>query len=110
MTELLKMSENDLLEAVIDLAETFKWRVFHVRPGLDRHGRWTTAMSGSDAAGWPDLCMVRERVIWAELKSADGRLTPAQQDWLFALTHANAETHVWRPYQWRDGTIEEVLR
>ena len=110
MKQALAMTEAELLSATIQLAETLGWRVFHVRPGLDRHGRWSTAMSGTEAAGWPDLCMVRDRIIWAELKSERGRTTPSQQDWIFALTRAGGETHIWRPVHWTDGTIEATLR
>ena len=42
-----QMSEAELLRNVIELAELFKWRVAHFRPGMNRRGHWSTAMSGS---------------------------------------------------------------
>ena len=52
--------------------------------------------------------MVRERVVFAELKSAKGRVTPDQQKWHDRLREAGAEVHVWKPANWDDLT--EVLQ
>jgi hypothetical protein len=112
VTELLKMSEAELQDAVIDLAHALKWRVAHFRSVAVKHGDrvvYETPVQ-ADGAGFPDLVLVRDRVLFCELKSDLGRLAPAQQDWLFALSKADAECHVWRPLQWRNGTIEDVLR
>jgi hypothetical protein len=104
------MSEAELLSNVIALAEHLKWRAVHFRPGMNRRGVWATAMSGSQAAGWPDLTLCRDRLIAVELKADKGRLTPAQSDWAAALVNAGVEYHCWRPADWLDGTIERVLR
>jgi hypothetical protein len=106
----IRMSEADLLSNVIELAELFKWRCVHFRPGMNRRGHWSTAMSGTHAAGWPDLVLCRERLVAVELKSARGSVTPEQQSWLAALARVGVEVHVWRPEQWSDGTIERALR
>lgn len=67
----------------------FGWRHVHVRPIQDkRTGRWTTAMSPRDAAGWPDFMAVHEPsgiCLAAEIKSETGRRlapTPEQLGWL----------------------------
>ena len=73
------------------------------------NGSWRTATQG-DGKGWPDLVLVRDRVLYVELKSATGRLSEDQSEWLLALEKAHVEVHVWRPEQWTDGTIESVLR
>jgi hypothetical protein len=104
------MSEAELLRCVIDLAELLKWRCAHFRPGMNRRGVWSTAMSGSQAAGFPDLVMTRDRLVMVECKSQVGRTTDAQKDWLAALSDAGIEVYVWRPESWLDGTIEAVLR
>jgi hypothetical protein len=106
----IQMSEAELLSNVIELAELFKWRCVHFRPGMNRRGHWSTAMAGTQAAGWPDLVLSRERLVAVELKSERGTVTPAQQGWLAALTRVGVEVHVWRPEQWSDGTIEAALR
>jgi len=110
--EQIQSSEKELQSAVIERAQARGWRVAHFRTVPVQHGSriiYQTPVQ-ADGAGFPDLCMVRDRVIWAELKSDTGRLEVAQQDWLFALSHADAECHLWWPRHWRDGTIEEVLR
>jgi hypothetical protein len=60
--------------------------------------------------GLPDLLLVRERVVFAELKTEKGRLSEEQGRWLFRLDAAGAEAHVWRPADWRSGVVERVLR
>jgi hypothetical protein len=110
-TALVQMTEAELLSNVLGLAEILKYRCVHMRPGMNRRGRWSTAMSGTQAAGWPDLFMVRrEHALAVELKSERGRTTPEQLDWLACLCNAGIETFVWRPADWLDGTIESVLR
>lgn len=91
---------------VIELAHLFGWRVAHFRPALTKHG-WRTPVS-ADGKGFPDLVLVRrKRLIFAELKSQRGRLSPEQRDWWEALTHV-AEAYVWRPSDW--PAIEAELR
>lgn len=104
------MSEAELLRNVIDLAELFKWRCAHFRPGQNRRGVWSTAMSGSQAAGFPDLVMIRDRLLMVELKAEKGRMTPEQLDWAASLANAGVEVYCWRPSQWISGEIEAVLR
>lgn len=104
------MSEAELLRNVLDLAELLKWRCAHFRPGMNRRGVWSTAMSGSQAAGYPDLTLCRDRLVMVECKAERGRTTPDQQDWLAALANAGVEQYVWRPSNWLSGEIEAVLR
>ena len=108
-TTTVRMSENELLDCVLETAALFGWRSMHQRPGRLANGSWRTATQG-DGKGWPDLVLVRDRVLYAELKSATGRLSEDQSEWLLALEKAHVEVHVWRPEQWTDGTIESVLR
>ena len=109
-TALTQMSEAELLTNVIELAELLKWRAVHFRPGQNRRGHWSTAMSGTQSAGWPDLTLCGDRLIAVELKSDKGRMTPAQLEWAAALTNVGVEYHVWRPSQWLDGTIQKILQ
>ena len=95
------MTEAELQKAVIELAQTFKWRVYH------------THDSRRSQAGFPDLCMVREAIIFAELKSEKGKIRPEQQEWIDALWNASGtstEVYVWRPADWLSGAIEMALR
>ena len=104
------MSESELLDTTIELAELFNWRCVHFRPGINRRGHWQTAMSGTRSKGFPDCVFVRERLMVVEFKSAKGKLTDEQATWMDDLVLAGLEVHVWRPAHWEDGTIESVLR
>ena len=87
--------EKDWQRDVIRLAQTLGWRVAHFRPAHTSKG-WRTAVA-ADGAGFPDLCLVRDRVIFAELKTEKGRVTEEQQEWIAALEVAGVESYVWRP-------------
>src|SRR5579859_4032261 len=65
--------------------------------------------SRRDRPGFPDLVLVRApRLLIAELKSARGRVSPAQQEWLAAFRACPGnEVYVWRPGEWAE--IERVL-
>lgn len=89
------------------LETPFRDRV--VIPAAKRHG-WKcyfTWNSRHSPSGYPDLTMVRERVIWAELKSDKGTVSPDQHEWLTALTNAGCECYVWKPGD--EAEIERIL-
>lgn len=66
-------------------------------------------MTATTCEGWPDLVLWRpDRIIFRELKSETGKLTPAQRDLLLSLRAAGADVLVWRPSDWPD--IEKELR
>lgn len=91
-------SEAAFQRAVLDYAALSGWLVYH-----DHDSR-------RNAPGLPDLVLVRApRVVFAELKTATGRLRPAQAVWLDALSACpGVESYVWRPGDWQ--TIERTLR
>jgi len=63
----------------------------------------------ADGVGFPDLCLVREqRIIFAELKSAKGKVSDEQFIWLENLGKTKAEVYIWRPVDREE--IEEILR
>lgn len=78
-------SEKHLLSQVRDLARICGWMTYHHPYSL-----------GADP-GFPDLVLVRDRVIFAELKGPRGRLSPQQEKWLDALKDAGAEVYIWYP-------------
>jgi len=84
------MTERDWMAKVIEAARWMGWLVYH------------THDSRRSEAGFPDLVLVRDRVVYAELKSERGRLTPQQREWLDALGATGAEAYVWRPTDWDD--------
>ncbi len=101
------MTEEDLLRAVLQLAKMNGWRTAHFRTAQIA-GRYQTPVQG-DGKGWPDLTLVKAgRIIFAELKSAAGRLEPEQEIWLEMLREVpDAEVHIWRPANLR--AIAETL-
>lgn len=58
--------------------------------------------SRKSKSGFPDLVLVRERVIFAELKIPPNKPTVAQEDWYEKLKRAGAEVYVWRPLDFDD--------
>lgn len=103
------MTEAELQAAVLQAAQLFKWRVHHCKPAQTPDGKWLTRIAGN--RGFPDLCLVRPpRVLFVELKSAKGRLSPDQTQWLQDLEKSGVKVAIWRPGDWTDGTITEELR
>jgi hypothetical protein len=92
----LAMSEAQWQAAVLDLAHALKWEHYH------------THDSRRSPSGFPDLVLVRDRVIFAELKSERGDLVGTQYEWLMRLVHAGMEAYVWRPSDWPE--VERILR
>jgi len=90
------MLEADLERTIVDAAKLLGWHVAHFRPAQNGRGNWRTPVA-YDGAGFPDLVLVRERLIVAELKSDKGRVSAAQQKWLDMFINAGVETYVWRP-------------
>lgn len=90
------MTEADFLRQVTDLADIYGWRWVHFRPARTQHG-WRTPVSGPLGAGWPDLVLVRDRVIFAELKTDTGKVRPEQAEVGAVLAGAGVEWYLWRP-------------
>jgi hypothetical protein len=99
--------EADLQAAVMDIARLFGWRSCHFRPAQTAKG-WRTPIEGDK--GFPDCVLARDdRLVFAELKSATGKLTPDQVEWIDRLAHVRStEMYVFRPTDLDD--IARVLR
>lgn len=102
------MSEQAFMNALIEAAQLWSWRVAHFRPAKTERG-WRTPVQ-ADGAGFPDLVLLKPpRVIFVELKSEKGKATQAQMTWLDELAAVSTvESHLWRPSDW--WAIAEVLR
>lgn len=81
------LSEKQWQAQIVAEAKRFGWLVYH---------SWTSLNS---AKGFPDLVLVHPRhgVVFAELKTATGRVTADQQRWLDLLSMAGCRVYVWRP-------------
>lgn len=98
------MSEDDLLTAVLDLCRYVNVRTLHIRPARTALG-WRTAVSG-DGKGFPDLLIVGSKgVLYRELKTAKGLLTPDQKAWLECLKAAGQNAAIWRTEHLPSGLI-----
>src|SRR5581483_5023024 len=95
--ERLRWREKKFQAEVVRQAKDLRWRVYH------------SYFSDRSEAGFPDLVLVRERVVYAELKTMNGRLTDRQRDWIAALRDAGAEAYVWRPCCWNADDILRTL-
>lgn len=86
----LHISEKELAATVIDYAKLMKWMVFFT---------WRSIHSPK---GELDLRLIRPpRVIFAELKTEKGKLTPAQTETIEALKQCpGVDCFVWRPSHW----------
>lgn len=107
MTEKLFKTEAEFSKRVIKLAHDYGWTVarFHRLPTA--HGnrdtpQWRTPV-GADGKGFPDLTLVRERLIFAELKLAPGKPNVDQQRWLDKLSSAGCEA-----YCWNDRNLDKI--
>jgi hypothetical protein len=96
----LPISESQFQQAVVDLATLRGWPWFH---DVD---------SRRNRAGFPDLTLAHPRtgqLLFAELKSATGRVSVDQQRWLDALQRGGHQAHVWRPAHFVTGHIQAAL-
>lgn len=98
-----------LQKGIIDTARRLGWRVAHFPTIQDFRGTWRTPVA-ADGKGFPDLLLVRDRVIVREVKGDGDKLNPAQTLWLTAFRLAGADAGVWAPKHWLDGGIEDELR
>lgn len=99
--------ERDWQRDIIRLARTLGWKVAHFRPAQTSKG-WRTSVA-ADGAGFPDLILVRDRLIAAELKNEKGRVTEEQAEWIAALEVAervrdpNCRQHGFPTDEWPAG-------
>lgn len=118
------MTEDQLLKAVIRLAQALGWRCYHQRAGKTSGGNWARTTEGDP--GFPDLVLAHPglgMLLFVELKSSTGRLRPEQKEWRDVLSSLVtldigfglpaipvARWFLWRPQDWSDGVVERVLR
>lgn len=97
------MTEAEFKNQVIELAKRYGWLIHHDLPAIRSNGSWATNTQGH--AGFPDLVLARRgSVIFAELKSMTGKVTPGQTAWIKQLEgdpdqlkNVDMIVQVWRP-------------
>jgi hypothetical protein len=92
------VSERQLQDAVLSLCTWLRLLAYH------------THDSRRSQPGYPDLTVVgRKGVLFRELKSATGRPTRAQKEWLESLAAAGQDAAVWRPEDLASGRVKTEL-
>ena len=98
----MRETETDFETWLVDLAKLLGWMAYHTRD------------SRRSNEGFPDWVLAKPgRVIFAELKSEEGKLTVEQGQWLALLETSTeryfsgspVEAYVWRPSD-RDRIME----
>ncbi len=102
MTELtlLEKNEAEFQTWVIETAVSYGWDkalIYHTQVSLGSRG------------GFPDLVLVRDRVIYWELKSESGVETEKQRKFIAALKAAGQEADFRYPHDWRE-IVESLSR
>ena len=100
------MSEGELQRGIINCAEVWGWRVYHVS---NVQGR----LRAHTSPGYPDLTLVHDQwgiFVYAELKNDKGKLSDEQMAWGNAI--ASAARHI--PYHvihclWRPEHYDDVI-
>lgn len=83
---LTELSEKQWQKQIVDLAAQLGWRkTYHVYDSRRSH------------SGWPDLVLLRDRIVYVEVKTERGKLSDTQKDWLNAIVNAKGEAYVARP-------------
>ena len=101
------LTEKQWQATVVELAEHLGWTWVHFPTVLhtrrDRASetgfvhRYKTPSQGPLGHGWPDLVLVRDRVLFVELKKRGGGLSEDQVRVRDILRTAEAEWHLWFP-------------
>ena len=86
------MTEKAFQASVIRVARTLGWLVYH------------TFDSRRSASGFPDLVLVRERVLFRELKVGKNKLSQTQELWRDSILDAGGD---WA--EWRDTDMDDIV-
>ena len=87
-------SEKEFQALVVECAKLRGWRHYH------------THDSRRSPSGFPDLVLVRDRVLYRELKTERGKVSKDQKEWIGALNAARQDAKVWRPKDWNEILTE----
>lgn len=72
--------------------------------------RYHTYRSTRSAPGFPDDVIVGNWVMFREIKSERGKLSPSQAEWIARLAAVGADVGIWRPSDWMNGKIITELK
>jgi hypothetical protein len=89
-------------------------RLFHVPNGGQRHAAVAAKLKGQGVkSGVPDLCLPVPRFgcpgLWIEMKTADGRVSKYQKDWIDYLQGAGDRVEVCRSFDEARSVLLDYL-
>lgn len=99
------ITEKQFAEQIEDLLMIFGWRFYHVVE-QSHYARRTSK-------GFPDYVAVRPpKLLFIELKSDVGVLTPEQSEWqaLLGLCRRASKPFSFGVYLWRPSMIEQITK
>lgn len=92
------MTEREFQKIVLDLFFRYGWKTAHFDASVRVVGKERRFVGDKGSAGFPDIVAARDtRVIFAELKSENGRVSGNQREWLDLLRLAGMEVYLWYP-------------
>jgi len=86
------MTEKAFQSDVMRVAKMLGWLCYH------------TFDSRRSASGFPDLVLVRERVLFRELKVGKNKLSPTQELWRDSIMDAGGD---WA--EWRETDMDDIV-
>ena len=86
------MTEKAFQSDVMRVAKMLGWLCYH------------TFDSRRSASGFPDLVLVRERVLFRELKVGKNKLSPTQELWRDSIMGAGGD---WA--EWRETDMDDIV-
>ena len=94
----MNLTEKDILRTIIDGAKALGLEVYHVFEQYQYAHR--------TSKGFPDLVLARPpRLVFGEVKSLQGKLTPDQERWIAILERCNVEVYVFRSWEEAEGVL-----
>lgn len=101
-----EMTEEQLLQSVIECAHLYGWLCYHQRPAKLANGEYRTALQGDK--GFVDVVLAKNHAVYFwELKSEKGATTAEQTNW---LTNLNLNARIVRPSDWLSGEILKIIQ
>ena len=86
------MTEKAFQSDVMRVAKMLGWLCYH------------TYDSRRSASGFPDLVLVRERILYRELKVGKNKLSPTQELWRDSIMDAGGD---WA--EWRETDMDDIV-
>lgn len=104
------MNGKELQGAIADLARMRGWRCAHFSPGrVGPKDSWITNYA-YDSKGFPDLLLLRDRIIGIEVKGDGDKMKQEQHDWKDAFLAAGLEFYIATPKDWLEGSLDGILK